>query len=42
MAHYFKTILIDIYVVDDTNPPADYPTLNQLKNMFVIKVSIPL
>lgn len=38
MAKYFKTILIDIFVVDEDNPPRDFPTLNQLKYNFIIKV----
>jgi hypothetical protein len=38
MANYFKTILVDIFIVDENNPPQDYPTLNQLKNKFIIKV----
>jgi len=38
MAKYFKTILVDIYVIDEDNPPNDFPTLNELKNKFIIKV----
>jgi hypothetical protein len=39
MAKYFRTILVDIYVVDENDPPYDYPTLNELKNKFIIKVT---
>jgi hypothetical protein len=41
MAKYFRDILVDIYCVDENNPPADYPTLNQLQNYFIIKGSRP-
>jgi len=38
MARYFTEILIDFYIVDEKNPPETYPTLNQLRNTFIIKV----
>jgi hypothetical protein len=38
MAKYFKEILINLYVVDENNPPQDYPTLKELQNHFIIKV----
>jgi len=39
MANYFHSILKDIFVVDENNPPHEYPTLNQLKKTFIIKVT---
>lgn len=40
MAKHFESILVDIFVVDENNPPRDYPTLNELKDYFIIKVII--
>lgn len=37
MADYFVSILQDIYVIDDVNPPEDYPKLKDLKGKFIIK-----
>lgn len=37
MADYFLKILVDLYVLNPDNVPADYPTLNQLKRKFIIK-----
>jgi len=39
MAKYFREILVDIFIVEENDPPVNYPTLRELKNMFIIKVS---
>ena len=38
MAFYLKTILEDFYSVTEDSIPTKYPTLNQLKRKFIIKV----
>lgn len=38
MANYFKTILIDYWTPEKDDVPNLFPTPNQLKNTFIVKV----
>ena len=37
MSKLFKEILVDLYVLDQKNPPDYFPTLDELKGKFIIK-----
>lgn len=37
MAEYFKEILKDIYMINEENPPKDYPSPEELQEKFIIK-----
>lgn len=37
MAEYFKEILKDIYIINEENPPKDYPSPEELQEKFIIK-----
>ena len=37
MAKLFKEILKDLYILDDVDPPQNYPTPEELKGKFIIE-----
>ena len=39
MTKLFKEILVDLYILDQKNPPDYFPTLEELKRKFIIKCS---
>ena len=39
MTKLFKEILVDLYILDQKNPPDYFPTLDELKKKFIIKCS---
>ena len=40
MASYFKTILVDTWIPEQDGMPISYPSPNELKRKFIIKVDL--
>jgi hypothetical protein len=36
IAKYYKEILVDIFVINENNPPTPYPSPNDLQRKFII------